>query len=135
MPPSKNLVLNALNFKKALNKSPSMIGLRLGMREQFRKRLRNLTIQDLNNPNLDKADPYAGDKEFRKLLQKIVFNLVTKQVKPEEIIIMQNESITDQNGDYDEEKAFFYIILNGNFKVSSLRFNHKKKKKSKYQPE
>lgn len=44
MPPSKNLVLNALNFKKALNKSPTMIGLRLGLREQYRKRLRNLTI-------------------------------------------------------------------------------------------
>ena len=131
MPPSKNLILNALNFKKALHKSPSMIGLRLGMRELYRKRLRNLTIEDLNNPNLDKADPFSGDKEFKKLLQKIIFNLTPRQVQPEEIIIMQSEQIMDLDGEYDPEKAFFYIILNGTFKVSSLRFNKKKKNKEK----
>ena len=33
----------------------------------------------------------------------------------------------DLRENYDEEKAFFYIILNGNFKVSSLKFNKRKK--------
>ena len=33
----------------------------------------------------------------------------------------------DLEGNYDEEKAFFYIILNGNFKVSCLKFNKRKK--------
>lgn len=33
MPPSKNLILNALNFKKALSKSFAIIALRLGMRD------------------------------------------------------------------------------------------------------
>lgn len=84
----------------------------------------------MNNPNLDKADPYAGDKMFKKLLNKIIFALTIKQVQPEEIIIMQSEPIQDLDGNWDPEKAFFYIILNGNFKVSSLRFNHKKQKKS-----
>lgn len=65
MPPSKNIYLNALNFKKALGKSPSMIALRLGMREQFLKRLRGLTIHDLNDPNLETPDISKGDKVYR----------------------------------------------------------------------
>ena len=40
------------------------------------------------------------------------------------------------NGDYnekeyDEDEAFFYVILTGSFKVSSLRFNKTKKKDQK----
>ena len=51
-----------------------------------------------------------------------------KFVAPKDIIIFQSEQIMDLRGDsYDEEKAFFYIILNGNFKVSSLKFNKRKK--------
>ena len=30
-------------------------------------------------------------------------------------------------GQWDEKKAFFYIILNGDFKVSGLKFNKRKK--------
>jgi len=42
MPPSKNLEMNALNFKKALSHSPNMIALRLGMRDAFRAQLGSL---------------------------------------------------------------------------------------------
>ena len=44
MPPSKNKSINALNFKKALNSAPTMILLRLTMRDEYRRRLKNLTI-------------------------------------------------------------------------------------------
>ena len=44
---------------------------------------------------------------------------------------MQSDKIKDIFGTYDEAKAFFYIILNGEFKVSSLRFNKSKRKKLK----
>ena len=37
--------------------------------------------------------------------------------------------------EYIPERAIFYIILNGNFKVSSLRFNKRKKKNAgEYNP-
>ena len=51
MPPSKQLFLNALNFKKVLNQSNRMIELRLKMRDEYRKRLNNLTVKDLDDPN------------------------------------------------------------------------------------
>lgn len=88
MPPSKNRYLNALNFKKALNKSPNMIALRLGMRDQFRMRLKDIKIEDLNDPNRDIIDPNEGEKEFRKLMKKMIYNLEVLHVQPEEIIIM-----------------------------------------------
>ena len=52
-----------------------------------------------------------------------------KFVAPKDVIISQSENITlsDIHDEYDEEKAFFYIILNGNFKVSCLKFNKRKK--------
>ena len=75
MPPSQNRILNALNFKKALDQSPNMIALRLRMRDQFRRRLRYLTIQDLDDPNRKYPDPNEGDKEFRKLRKKLIYNL------------------------------------------------------------
>ena len=53
----------------------------------------------------------------------------TKFVAPKDVIISQSEPIfiSDLHTEYDEEKAFFYIILNGNFKVSCLKFNKRKK--------
>ena len=101
--------------------------LRLAIRDDFRKRLRLLTIQDLNDPNELRPDPNAGEKMFRQLLDTISNNLKVKFVAPKDIIIFQSEQVIDFNGNYDEEKAFFYIILNGNFKVSSLKFNKRKK--------
>ena len=42
---------------------------------------------------------------------------------------MQSDTIRLDNGDFDEKTAFFYIILNGDFKVTSLKFNKKNKTK------
>ena len=131
MPPSRNVKINALNFKKALYKSVNMISLRLDMRERFLKRLKNLSRQDLNNPNLELPDIKKGDREFRKLVEKLVHDLTIRNVMPEEVIIMQSHAIMDMYGNFDEEKAFFYIILNGSFKVSTLKFNKNKSKKKK----
>jgi len=57
---------------------------------------------------------------------------VVKHVHPEEKIINQSDEIKLRFSDeYDDETAFFYIILSGNFKVSSFRFNKKKKETGK----
>ena len=88
MPPSKNITINALNFKKVLTLSPGMIALRLGMRDEFRSRLNNLTIKDLDNPNREEIDPNEGDKVFRSLIKKMIYSLTIKHIKPEEIVIM-----------------------------------------------
>jgi CRP-like cAMP-binding protein len=53
---------------------------------------------------------------------------VVKHVHPEEKIINQSDEIKLPNSDqYDEETAYFYIILSGIFKVSAFSFNKKKK--------
>ena len=129
MPPSKQLFLNALNFKKVLSRSHRMIELRLKMRDEFRKRLNNLTVNDLDDPNKEKVDPNEGDKVFRSLIRKMIFDLTVMHVKPEEKVINESESILNEDDDREwyEDKAKFYIILNGNFKVSSQRFNKRKK--------
>lgn len=101
------------------------------MRDEFRKRLRHLTIKDLNDPNRNIVDPNEGDKEFRKLMNRMIYGLTVKHVQPEEIVIMQSDSIFNDDEEFPtfiEDKAKFYIILNGNFKVSSLRFNKRNKK-------
>ena len=95
MPPSRNLKINALNFKKALYKSVNMISLRLDMRERFLKRLKDWTHEDLNNPNLEQPDIQKGDREFRRLVNKLVHSLTIRHVQPEEVIIMQSETIID----------------------------------------
>ena len=75
-------------------------------------------------------DTNEGDKEFRKLQKKIIYSLKVQHVEPEEIVIRQSDSIMNDDVEpveYDTERAKFYIILNGNFKVSNLRFNARKK--------
>ena len=57
MPPSKKIALNAVNFKKALEQSLDMTALRLNMRDAFRRKIQNVTLEDLNDPNQDLADP------------------------------------------------------------------------------
>lgn len=134
MPPSMQKRINALNFKKALKLSPNMIILRLNMRDLFRQRRRNLTERDLHDPNRVRPDPNEGEKQFRMLMRTICDELEVIHVQPEEIVIMQNDPILNQNEDYIdwyEDKAKFYVILNGHFNVSSLRFN-KRKKHDKY---
>ena len=90
MPPSKKSYLNALNFKKVLYDAPNMIALRISMRRDFLKRLadKRNSITDLSNPNKSQPDMHAGEKEFRKLIKKMVSGLTVSHVKPEEIVIM-----------------------------------------------
>jgi len=48
-------------------------------------------------------------------------------------VIFQSEPITDSAGNYIQEKALFYFILNGEFKVSSLKFNKRQRALEKEQ--
>lgn len=45
------------------------------MRDDYRKKLRNLTINDLDDPNRSRVDANQGDKEFRKLMDFMVYNV------------------------------------------------------------
>jgi len=38
-------------------------------------RLKDIKIEDLNDPNRDIIDPNEGEKEFRKLMKKMIYNL------------------------------------------------------------
>ncbi len=40
------------------------------------------------DPNLAKPDVHKGDKEFRKLIKKMVYNLTVEHVQPEEVVIL-----------------------------------------------
>ena len=51
-------------------------------------------------------------------------------MKPQEIIVTQSEAIRNADGEYHEH-AFFYIIINGDFKVKNLKFIQKHKKDKK----
>ena len=55
-------------------------------------------------------------------MQRIALSYQVRHVTPEELIIMASESIKDINGDWIEEKAFFYVIFNGSFQVNTLKF-------------
>jgi hypothetical protein len=93
MPESKNLEIDALNFKKVLLSSSNIIALRLSLRDYFRNKLAGLKPEDLNNPNLEKVDLYAGDKQFKELINKLIFNVKVEHVHPERKIINQSDEI------------------------------------------
>ena len=88
-----------------------------------------MTIKDLDDPNKEVVDPNEGDKIFRNLIKRLIYGLTVMHIRPEEIVIMKAEQILNEDNDetqWFEEKAKFYIILNGTYKVSSLRFNKRK---------
>ena len=63
----------------------------------------------------------------------MVYSLKVQHVEPEEIVIKQADNIFNEEVEpiqYYPDKAQFYIILNGNFKVVSLKFNERKKNKA-----
>ena len=71
-------------------------------------RFRNLTIKDLDDPNRSTVDVNEGDKEFRKLMRKIVFSLKVQHVEPEQIVIRQADNIMNEDVEpvqYYPEKA------------------------------
>ena len=85
-------------------------------------------MEDLRNPNIEKADLHAGDKVFKRLVQKMLEKIEVQHKEPEEVVIMQSDEILDrETGEYDMDKAYFYIILTGTFKVSGPRFSSAKK--------
>lgn len=96
-----------------------------------------MTIKDLDDPNKEVVDPNEGDKIFRNLIKKLIYGLTVMHIRPEEIVIMQAEQILSEDDDehWFEDKAKFYIILNGTFKVSSLRFNKRKNNENKLKEE
>ena len=97
------------------------------MRNKFRQRMMQLTKADLRNPNLVKMDKKQADNSFKKMIEFMVLNLEMQHAQPEEVIIMQSDKIVDIDGTFDED-AYFYVILKGIFKVSTLRFNKHKSK-------
>ena len=54
-------------------------------------------------------------------------NLTMKYVNPEEKVIQQSEKIMDLFGNFDEDTAFFYLILEGQMKIKCTGFNKKTK--------
>jgi len=102
-----------------------MILLRLSLRDHFREQLLALSILDFDDPNLSKPDLNQGEREFTSMVQTMLRGLTVNHLKPEQVVVMQSDTIREDSGQYDPEKAFFYIILNGDFKVKSLRFIQK----------
>ena len=98
------------------------------MRDKYRQKYQNYKSEHLDDVNREKVDMDKGEKEFRSLVDKFVAGLVLQHVRPQEIIILQSDPILDPDGNVeDEDKAKFYIILNGQCKVKSLKFNKRKK--------
>jgi len=49
--------------------------------------------------------------------------------EPNEIVVMQSDSVLDSENNFIDSQAYFYIILSGEFKVTGLKFNKRQKKK------
>ena len=54
---------------------------------------------------------------------QIVSQVEVVHVRPEEIVIMQSDVIRTDELEYIPDKAKFFLILNGDFKVSTLKYN------------
>ena len=106
-----------------------MILYQLYLRKHYQKQLLDLSMDNLDDPNMLKPDVNAADKALHKLIQCMLRELQVQHVKPQEIIITQSEAIRDADGEY-HENAYFYIIINGDFKVKNLKFiqQHKRNK-------
>ena len=68
-----------------------------------------------------------GEKDYLKLISRITYLLELEFVEPEQIIVQQNDEIYDPEKDDFIFQAFFYIIMNGSFKVTSGQFNKNKR--------
>ena len=123
MPPSKNSAINAVNYKKAITESSSMISFRLNIRDSYRQLLRYVQPHHFDNPNIETPDPWKGSKIFRALINKIVLNVDVENIEPEQKVFQEGERIKDVFGNYLEDRAYFYVIMSGKLKVSSVKFN------------
>ena len=119
MPVSKNRMIISLNFKKALSKSDSFIRLRLYLKNFYRRELGRLENEGRLDHN-STFDADQGDKEFNKLVKRITKGLELDFFAPEEIIVRQDDEVKHYElDDLFKEDAFFYVIMTGNFKVTS----------------
>ena len=66
--------------------SRHFIILRLAMRDSERRRIKGLNL-DLTDPNMEKIDLDKGEKDFKKLIQKIVQQVEVTHVEPENAVI------------------------------------------------
>ena len=112
-----------------MKRSLPFVTLRLAMRDHYRRKMAAIHEMDLDDPNVERVDVDKGEKEFMSLLQTIVQNIEVVHVMPEEIVIKQGDPIKTYDHEYIDEKAKFYLILNGDFKVSTLKFGKQKHKK------
>ena len=74
MPPSMNLKILTLNFKKMIKNTLNFINLRLTMRENSLMKLKTLNLDKIDDVNLPKIDLREGDKEFKRLMERLAQN-------------------------------------------------------------
>ena len=71
MPPSMNLKILTLNFKRLIRNTLNFINLRLTMRENSLMKLKTLNLDKVDDVNLPKIDLREGDKEFKRLMERL----------------------------------------------------------------
>ena len=101
------------------------------MRDHYRRKMNSVHEIDIDDPNVERIDVDKGEKEFKSLMYAIVNQIEVVHVVPEQIVIKQGEEVKREDGEYKDE-AKFYLILNGDFKVSTLKFGKQKVKKDKH---
>ena len=74
MPPSMNLKILTLNFKRLIKNTLNFINLRLTMRENSLMKLKTLNLDKVDDVNLPKIDLREGDKEFKRLMERLAQN-------------------------------------------------------------
>ena len=78
-----NKLIAKENFNKALSKSVSFIGLRIHLRDYFRKKEKQQTSRAIIDINTRLIEENKGKKEFKRLISTITDQLELDFVKPE----------------------------------------------------
>lgn len=68
-----------------------------------------------------------GDKEFKKIVRAFAGKLDLHFVTPEQLVIKQTEECWHDEAQAYHPETYFYMILSGVFKVTSLEFNRNKR--------
>ena len=66
-----NLKILTLNFKRLIRNTLNFINLRLTMRENSLMKLKTLNLDKVDDVNLPKIDLREGDKEFKRLMERL----------------------------------------------------------------
>ena len=69
-----NLKILTLNFKRLIKNTLNFINLRLTMRENSLMKLKTLNLDKVDDVNLPKIDLREGDKEFKRLMERLAQN-------------------------------------------------------------